>query len=339
MGVDAPSFVRSGLINMGLLASGAAFDAAPLTGGVSSDVWKVQLPDGRTVCIKQALPQLKVAAHWEAPVERGRYEIAWLQTARAIVPHAVPEVLGADPATGSFAMAFLPPEDHPVWKDQLMAGFVDIDVAAGLAEHLAAIHGATAGRADIEAAFPTTPFFDALRVDPFLRATAAKHPDLADILHAMAARLLAARTALVHGDISPKNILVGPKGPVIIDAECAWYGDPVFDLAFCLNHLLLKCLARPDRAPEILSAFVTLWQTYALRVSWEDWPVMEERLVPLLMALLLARVDGKSPAGYLTEKWQHDAMRLMAHAVLRAPDTPLGEIPGAWLRLISAAAP
>ncbi len=58
----------------------------------------------------------------------------------------------------------------------------------------------------------------------------------------LSAGTLAAKIALVHGDVSPKKVPAGPRGPVFLDAECAWYGDPAFDLAFCLNHLLLKCL-------------------------------------------------------------------------------------------------
>ena len=62
--------------------------------------------------------------------------------------------------------------------------------------------------------------------------------------------------------MSPKNILVGPDGPIFLDAECAWYGDPAFDLAFCLNHMLLKCLAVPAAAPAFLDCFDALACAY-----------------------------------------------------------------------------
>ena len=95
---------------------------------------------------------------------------------------------------------------------------------------------------------PTRIFHD-IRLEPYLVATAGGHPDRADGAAAAGARSRPRPgAALVHGDVSPKNILVGPAGPVFLDAECAWYGDPAFDLAFCLNHLLLKCLWTPRRA-------------------------------------------------------------------------------------------
>ena len=102
----------------------------------------------------------------------------------------------------------------------------------------------------------------------------------------------------MHGDVSPKNILVGPEGPVFLDAECAWYGDPAFDLAFCLNHLLLKCVWVPAAKEKLLQCFSALSSSYLQRFSPEN---LEKRTASLLPALLLARVDGKSPVEYLDE--------------------------------------
>ena len=106
----------------------------------------------------------------------------------------------------------------------------------------------------------------------------------------------------MHGDVSPKNILVGPKGPVLLDAECAWYGDPAFDIAFCLNHLLLKRLPRPERARELRVAFLAFVDAYFGAVSFEPRDGLEARAAQLLPALFLARVDGKSPVEYLTQE-------------------------------------
>ena len=54
----------------------------PLTGGVSSDIWRVDLQP-EPVCVKRALAKLKVAADWRAPVERNAYEADWITVARA----------------------------------------------------------------------------------------------------------------------------------------------------------------------------------------------------------------------------------------------------------------
>ena len=51
-------------------------------GGVSSDIYRVDA-GGQTLCVKRALPKLKVAADWRAPVERNAYEAAWLRLAAA----------------------------------------------------------------------------------------------------------------------------------------------------------------------------------------------------------------------------------------------------------------
>src|SRR5690606_13020930 len=107
------------------------------------------------------------------------------------------------------------------------------------------IHEATSGDEAVAAGFPADAFFEQLRLDPYIRMTGRRHPEIGDRLEALADRTAATRIALVHGDVSPKNIMAGPAGPVFLDAECAWYGDPAFDLAFCLNHHLLKCLAAP----------------------------------------------------------------------------------------------
>ncbi|MGH8726236.1 MAG: phosphotransferase family protein, partial [Burkholderiales bacterium] len=133
------------------------------------------------------------------------------------------------------------------------------------------------------------------------------------------------KQCLVHGDVSPKNILVGSRGPVFLDAECAWYGDPAFDLAFCLNHLLLKCLWVPRARDAFLECFSALSGAYLQGVSFKG---VEERTASLLPALLLARVDGKSPVEYLTEE-SKQLVRTVARGLLVRSST-LQQIRQAW---------
>ena len=164
-------------------------------------------------------------------------------------------------------MEYLP---HPVWKAQLREGMADPEFAAKVGRALKAIHEATRGCEKVAARFPTDAIFHTIRIEPYLLATAAKHPDLATALKAIAERTAGTHECLVHGDISPKNILAGPQGPVFLDAECAWYGDPAFDLAFCLNHLLLKCLWVPKATPRFLACFDALVTTYAPDAALEQ---------------------------------------------------------------------
>lgn len=294
-----------------------------LPGGVSSDIWRVDLARG-AVCVKRALPRLRVAQLWEAPVKRNDYERLWIETATAIVPHAAPKVLAR--AEGFFVMEYLDPARHPVWKAQLREGRADPLFAAEVGRRLAAIHLGTTGEAVAEK-FRTDAIFHAIRLEPYLLATAKAHPELATRLKALAGRTAATRQCLVHGDVSPKNILAGPHGPIFLDAECAWYGDPAFDLAFCLNHLLLKCLWVPRARPEFLECFDALAGAYLQGNALEG---VEARAASLLPGLLLARVDGKSPVEYLTEPGQKATVRRTARALLRKPPKDLRELRDAW---------
>ena len=148
-------------------------------------------------------------------------------------------------------------------------------------------------------------------------------------LEAIAERTLATRLALIHGDISPKNILHGPRGPVFLDAECAWWGDPAFDLAFCLTHLLLKGVLREDRRAACLACFAALAETYLDGVTWELRGAVERRAADLVQAFLLARVDGRSPVEYLDEG-QRDRVRRTARAMLLGRIETLADIAGRW---------
>ncbi|MGK9165452.1 phosphotransferase [Inquilinus limosus] len=301
----------------------------PLTGGVSSDIFRVDLASG-PICVKRALAKLRVAADWRAPVVRNLYEARWMQVAAGIVPAAVPKLLGQDEAAGALVMAYLAPEDHPVWKAQLRDGIADPAFAAEVGRRLVAIHAATAAKPELAAEFPTDEIFYDIRLEPYLVATAAVHPDCAHALHALVETTRTTKRALVHGDVSPKNILVGPQGPVFLDAECAWWGDPAFDLAFCLNHLLLKGLWRPASAPDFLACFDALTAAYLAGVDWEPADAFEARAARLLPGLFLARVDGKSPVEYLTDPAQKDRVRRVARALLLAPPETLAEIRAAW---------
>lgn len=298
----------------------------PLTGGVSSDIWKVELP-GRTVCIKRALSRLKVAAKWEAPVSRNAFEWEWIKFAAHTVPGSVPLPIAHDLEAGLFAMEYLEPARHPVWKQQLMAGQVDPSVAKALGSTVATLHAASRGSTALAQAFATDSAFHAIRLEPYLLATALRHAKLRPRLEELARVTATHREVLVHGDISPKNILVGPQGPVILDAECAWYGDPAFDVAFLLNHLLLKCLVNPLRVRRYLECFKQFHLGY---FGEEGRTAVEQRAAALLPALMLARVDGKSPVEYLTSLATKGFVRRFARPLILKPTLDLTQLADRW---------
>lgn len=328
--------IVAGLTAMGLLAPGQGARGEALAGGVSSDIWHLILPDGREVCVKRALPKLKVTADWRAPVARNLYEARWLAEANGALPGAAPALLGQDEATGCLAMAYLSPADHPVWKAQLRDGHADAGFAAEVGRRIAAIHAHAALHPELAAAFPTDEIFHAIRLEPYLLATARAHPDLALVLEDIAGITARSKRTLVHGDVSPKNILCGPKGPVFLDAECAWWGDPAFDLAFCLNHLLLKCLWTPSARAGFMASFEALAGCYLAGITWEDPTALEARAARLLPGLFLARVDGKSPVEYLTEEHDKNRVRRVARALLTKPRDRLLAVRAAWGEEIGA---
>ena len=327
-----PSEIAAGLRRMGFVAPR---DATRLTGGVSSDIWRVDLPDG-PICVKRALAQLRVAADWRAPVVRNRYEARWMRRAQAAAPGSAPAVRGQDEDSGALAMQFLPPERFPLWKAELREGRADPEFAAAVGATLARIHAATAADPTVAADFPTDDIFYDIRLEPYLVATALRHPDRAEVLHAIVAETRATKRALVHGDVSPKNILVGPAGPVFLDAECAWWGDPAFDLAFCLNHMLLKCLWAPPARDRLLACFGALEAAYAGGIDWESREGLLARCARLLPGLFLARVDGKSPVEYITDEADKNRVRRVARALLVAPASEPGQVCEAWRKELTS---
>ncbi|MBA3810403.1 MAG: phosphotransferase [Caulobacteraceae bacterium] len=300
-----------------------------LSGGVSGHVWRVELERG-AICVKRALAKLDVADDWRAPVGRCLYEYRWFETARGVVPGSAPRPLAVDADRGFLAMEFLPPEDFPLWKAKLLSGRVDIADARAVGARLGAIHAATAGRREIAERFASDDCFHALRLEPYLLATAARRPGVAAPLRALVEHTAKTRLALVHGDVSPKNILLGPGGPVFLDAETAWWGDPAFDLAFCLNHLLLKALVVPGAAEPLAASFAALARAHLARVNWEPAEALEARAAALLPGLMLARIDGKSPVEYLTAENQKDFVRAFAEPRLLHPPASLRAVADAW---------
>jgi aminoglycoside phosphotransferase (APT) family kinase protein len=329
-----PDDILAALDRMHLL-NGAVPVGARLAGGVSSDIWRIDLPRG-AICIKRALAKLRVEADWQAPVERNRYEARWMSVVNRAEPNAAPALLGQDTETDTFAMAFLPPDGYPLWKNQLRDGVVDVAFAALVGARLGRIHAATAADPSLAGEFPTDTIFHDIRLEPYLTHTGRTNPDLADRMRSLTETTRQTKIALVHGDVSPKNILCGPEGPVFLDAECAWWGDPAFDLAFCLNHLMLKCLWVPHARGALLDSFEAMTAAYLPLVDWETAVSLETRTAHLLPALFLARVDGKSPVEYITRDADRTQIRVVARRLLADPPDQLDSVVRAWKEELAA---
>ena len=209
----------------------------------------------------------------------------------------------------------------------MLAGRADPHTPVAVADALGRIHAATLNDATTAAAFATDELFDALRLDPYLRTLAVRQPGLSKPIVACLAETAATKIALVHGDVSPKNILVSKTDghPVLLDAECAWYGDPAFDGAFCLNHLLLKAVHVPDIRAGLFdqaAAFLATWLGHFPEPLRGD---TERRTATLLACLMLARVDGKSPVEYLSPTEQQ-TVRDIAMPLIAAPPSTVAAV-------------
>jgi len=289
--------------------------------------------------VKRARPVLAVAADWKAPVERNESEVAWLQVAASVNRGAVPRILGQLPDDHLFVMEFLDPDRFPVWKSELAAGRVDENLASRVGAIIGSIHSHTAGDQAVAAQFSTDDLFHSLRVEPYFEETAGAHanrPEIAAAILELAQRTTTTKRALVHGDVSPKNVLSGPEGPVLLDAECAWYGDPAFDVAFCLTHLLLKCLWVRGKSDSYLRSARAFATSHAGLIDWERAEEFDDRVATLIPALFLARVDGKSPVEYLTSETDQEAVRTFASDLLLNPEHSTEAVFSAWQRSLTS---
>lgn len=294
-----------------------------LTGGVASDIAAIQVGN-RHYCVKFALPKLKVAADWHAPVHRNAAEYAWLQVAADVVPESAIRLFGRSEIAHGFAMELVSDPGTYLWKTAMLSGQPPIGEAKAVGGLIGRIHAAST-----LASFDSSPFqnrddFRALRIEPYLTFTAKRHPSVSKQLTALADMLYGSAQVLVHGDVSPKNILIRAGGPVILDAECATMGDAAFDPSFCLNHLVLKAVHLPARRDEFLDEVIAFWAAYAPYISWEKADLLEARICRLLPALMLARIDGKSPVEYLDEV-SREHIRQLSLPLITAPKRTLSD--------------
>lgn len=303
---------------LGLCRPAEIDSVAPLSGGVSSEI-AVLSAAGRRFCVKFALEKLRVKQDWRAPLERNRAEYAWLSYASRIAPESVPELYGHSASLNGFAMEYLDPGESVQWKSEILSGSFRTEDAVAAARLVGRLHAASCHAGTNSSEFGNSKTFHEIRVDPYILAAASRHPQIAPILEATASNLMRKRHALIHGDVSPKNILLRGGRPVLLDAECATMGDPAFDIAFLLNHLAIKALHLPELRPALLAGSLESWREYATLVDWESARDLEHRVCRLLPALMLARMDGKSPVEYLSATEQDRARGIAIRRILNPP--------------------
>jgi 5-methylthioribose kinase len=308
---EAPAYLAAA----GLVKPGEPLTLTELGGGVSSVVILAETPRRRLI-LKQALPKLRVQADWPSRPDRSAVEVAAIRAyAPYLPPGAVPVVRHADPARYLFVMDAAPAAAAN-WKAQLLAGTVDPAVARRAGALLAAMHLGSASDPAVAVRFDDREFFHTLRVDPYLWQVCRVYPELRPRIEPLVDDMLAHRQALVHGDYSPKNMLVHGDSLLILDFEVAHWGDPAFDLAFCLNHFLLKAVYKAPDSERYLDLAGAFWAAYAPALALEPAATLLPRTLLLQGGLMLARIDGKSPAEYITAPAMQERVRRISRRIL-----------------------
>ena len=295
-----PSEVYQSCLDFGLLEPSEGFTQKKITTGVSSDIWYVETKK-KKFCIKRALNKLTVKEDWFAPVDRNNFEAKYFKECKKIVPNSFPRILGHDSKKYILAMQWYDNNKYLVWKNKLLNDHVSNREAHMVARILIKIHNFFYGKKKFEKEFLNDKTFHAIRIEPYILFTSNSYPQFKKNFISVANSLVRNKKTLIHGDFSPKNILLGKSYPVILDAETACWGDPVFDLAFCLNHIVLKSIYKNNKI-EYLELGKNFIETYLKYLNYEKVDSFLNRFFSILPLFILARIDGKSPVEYFNEK-------------------------------------
>lgn len=293
-----------------------------LTGGVSSRTVLVDRAAHRGWVIKQSLAKLRVEADWFSNPERIHREalgIRWLT--ELAPPSTIPALVFEDRDHHLLAMEAVP-QPHCTWKTVLLAGGVERAHVHQFGRLLATIHRRASERqTEVAAAFDDRSIFESLRVEPYYSYTAAQVPEAARFMTDLIMTVRARRLTLVHGDYSPKNVLVYNNRLMLVDHEVIHFGDPAFDLGFSLAHLLSKAHHVQTHRDEFAAAAHAYWRAYRDAVGNVEWAEsLEEYVVSNTLGCLLARVAGRSPLEYLSREERERQSAVVLGLMQTRPD-------------------
>jgi aminoglycoside phosphotransferase (APT) family kinase protein len=290
-----------------------------LTGGVSNRTALIERANGDAWVLKQALAKLRVPVDWFSSPERVHREalgLRWLT--RLAPPGVIPGFVFEDYEHHLLIMQAVP-QPHENWKNLLLAGKLAHSHIDQFGHLLATIHrNAFERRQEVEPVFEDRSFFETLRLEPYYGYTATQVPDAASFLQRLIDETLSYRLTLVHGDYSPKNILVYQDSLILLDHEVIHFGDPAFDLGFSMTHLLSKAHHLVHQRTSFAGAAGRYWSVYLQTLGQVPWlGDLEGRAVRHTLACLLARVSGRSPLEYLGPearlRQRETVLALLAH--------------------------
>lgn len=301
------------------------------SGGVSGTVAMVCGNEGKML-VKQAMGKLKVRDLWECDPKRIQVEHNALLVYEKIIPDCVPRPISYDEKNYIMIREAVP-EDWHMWKEELLDGELNYQVAEKAIRALFTIHNRTAASDEARAQFRDSQFFYFLRINPYIEHVVEKYPFLKNRAQQVIDFLMDQKIALIHGDYSPKNILTRDAQICILDMEVAYFGNPCFDVAFFANHFLLKAVRRKEWGPGYLAMLRYMMRLYFSNITYMDPTTVEEQTVRTLGFLFLARIDGKSPVEYLTNENDKELVRKLAVTMLNGNFTTFEQV----LRLMGQA--
>jgi tRNA A-37 threonylcarbamoyl transferase component Bud32 len=243
------------------------------------------------------LAKLRVKVDWRSDPRRIEREAMGMKVLSEIAPPgSITPLIFLDPGQNLLAMKAVE-QPHENWKTMLMSGRLELEHVRQFAELLAAIHRAGHDQRDrFATAFDNRNAFESLRLEPYYLYSAERMPAVESFFHQLVNEARTNRYTLVHGDYSPKNILVHKGQLVLLDHEVIHFGDGTVDIGFALTHLLSKANAFSTMRDSFADAARYFWETYRTSVGHE---VPEARACRHTLGCLLARCIGRSPLEYL----------------------------------------
>ncbi len=287
-----------------------------LKGGVSNRAVWVQFDHKPDWVMKQALAKLRVQVDWFSAPERVQREAAGLSCLGKLIAGHVPELVFVDEGQHILAMSAIP-RPHENWKTLLLGGETSIKLARDFGGLLAKIHNAALVHPQIRSAFAEVRFFEELRLEPYYGYTATQVPGARAFLENLIKDTRKRRFALVHGDYSPKNVLINQGKLVILDFEVIHFGDPAFDIGFSMTHFLSKAHFLRANRPRFIEMAAEYWRAYSADLDADLAKRMGSSAVAHTLACLLARVAGRSPLEYFDERHRRGQKRIVLELIQR----------------------
>ncbi len=301
--IEQPGILTAYLQCQGHIASNEQPAVSILAGGVSNRTMLVECSNGESWVIKQALTKLRVTVDWFSdPIRIHREALGLRELSRLAPLGTITPFLFEDTAQHILAMQAVP-QPHTNWKTLLLNGQIKHDHIQQFARLLGTIQRrAYEEQSKVADLFADISFFESLRLEPYYLYTASQVPGAASFIQKLVETTRATKLTLVHGDYSPKNILVYHDKLILLDHEVIHFGDPAFDVGFSLTHLLSKAHHLLSNRTAFLEAAHVYWHTYWQTLGDLPWrtETLEKRAVQHTLACLLARVAGRSPLEYLT---------------------------------------